>query len=380
MSHILYFFPENLMLQRHGNNVRALELLKYFKDRGISVDFVSASSDFFAQGGIEFLKEEGLIENGYVLETPSRKKNQIKYMFKHSLPNKISYLRKYFRQGKLVKVDQFRDILEKKKYDKIVISYVFWSHLIDSKELLKGAELIIDTHDFITAQYKEEKKFKTGAFLDKELELLNKFDKILTISVDEKYIFSQFLNKEVIWAPHPIAFNGAVSKKDYEYDLIYVASDNVHNVKSAKWFFENVYPLLNEEVKICVIGKVSEHIEDKPNIIKLVSVDDLTDYYKKSKIAICPMLSGTGLKIKVVEAMSYGLPVVCNERGLDGLSSKYNNGCLATNSPSEFAENIHKLLSDNDLYNKVSEQSVNHFMQNYERNVVYKMLDSIFIN
>ncbi|ESU22395.1 hypothetical protein FEDK69T_23810 [Flavobacterium enshiense DK69] len=380
MSQILYFYPENLLLKQHGNNARALELLKYFKDRGVSVDFVCASGDFLIQNGVEILKAEGLIANGFVLDSLPRKKNKIKYLLEHSLPNKIYSLRKYFRKGRLINVARFRDILSRKKYDKVIISYAFWSYLIENKGLLKGAELIIDTHDFLTAQYKEEKGFKTGVFLEKELELLNKFDKILTISVDEKYIFSQFLNKEVVWAPHPIAFNGTVSKKDCEYDLIYVASDNIHNIKSAKWFFENVHPLLNKDVKICVIGKVSEHIEDKPNIIKLGNVPELTDYYRKSKIAICPMLSGTGLKIKVVEAMSYGLPVVCNERGLDGLSSKYNNGCLATNSPSEFAENIHKLLSDSDLYAKVSEQAVNHFMQTYDTNVVYKMLDSIFIN
>ena len=90
------------------------------------------------------------------------------------------------------------------------------------------------------------------------------------------------------------------------------------------------------------------------------------------------MLSGTGLKIKVVESLSYGIPVVCNERGVDGLLSKINNGCLVSNNPNEFASFIEKLLNDEKYYNKISGEGKNFFAQSLDETIVFKKLDYFF--
>jgi glycosyltransferase involved in cell wall biosynthesis len=90
------------------------------------------------------------------------------------------------------------------------------------------------------------------------------------------------------------------------------------------------------------------------------------------------MLSGTGLKIKVVEALSYGIPVVCNQRGVDGLLNKINNGCLSTESENEFADSILKLLSNNSFYVQNKKNAENFFKATLSETIVYKKLDSIF--
>jgi len=59
-------------------------------------------------------------------------------------------------------------------------------------------------------------------------------------------------------------------------------------------------------------------------------VANLVEFYQNVSIVICPMFSGTGVKIKVLEALSYGIPVVTNQRGVDGLLNKSANGCLVT--------------------------------------------------
>ena len=90
------------------------------------------------------------------------------------------------------------------------------------------------------------------------------------------------------------------------------------------------------------------------------------------------MLSGTGLKIKVAEALSFGLPIVCNERGIDGLLNKTKNGCLVTNKEVEFAENITKLLENSDYYTEISNEAKAFFNETLNSNVVNKNLDSVF--
>jgi glycosyltransferase involved in cell wall biosynthesis len=80
----------------------------------------------------------------------------------------------------------------------------------------------------------------------------------------------------------------------------------------------------------------------------------------------------------VVEALSYGMPVVCNTRGIDGLIDKTNNGCLVSDDPVEFANNIMKLLTDEPEYKKQAENALGAFSINYEREHCYKNLDTVF--
>ena len=161
--------------------------------------------------------------------------------------------------------------------------------------------------------------------------------------------------------------------------MLYVASDNEHNKLAAKWFFERVYPLLQFSLKIVVIGKIVDHFSDFPNVEKIRYAEDLDVYYSNAKIALCPMLTGTGLKIKVIEAMSYGLPIVCNERGVDGLFNKTNNGCLVTNDEKQFATYIHKLINEDGFYKINADFSKAYFLENNATTKVYEKLDKLFI-
>ncbi len=373
---ILYFYPENPLLLNQGNNVRANILLHYFKQRQFEVDYVGQRSDLLTDDSIDELKNRGLISKGFLINDLNRKKNQLTYFFRISLYNKFFGKIKEFDRNRIIQKKQFNTILEKNKYDYIIISYAYWSSLIEGNLNLGNAKLIVDTHDFLTAQFQTVKRFSLGNFFENEIRNLSFFDKILVISNEEKYIFSQFIKKPIHIVTHALEKKMQLAEK--KYDLIYVASENEHNVNSAKWFFESVYPILDKGIKMCVIGKITKHIDEYPNVEKVSFAESLDEYYAKSKIAICPMLSGTGLKIKVIEALSFGLPVVCNERGIDGLLNKTNNGCIVTNDATDFARNIKKLLGDTSFYNEISSDSKTFFGQNHDINSVYKSFDKVF--
>ncbi|WJS95672.1 glycosyltransferase [Flavobacterium johnsoniae] len=374
---ILYFYPENPLHKTQGNNARALALLEYFKTRNIETDFVGVATNIFTEKEIDKLKEEKLISNGYLLPIFIRKKNKLKYFFYQSLPNRITRKIGLFDRTRIGHFEAFNNVLKENEYDVVLISYVYWSRLIKKSPNLKNSRLIIDTHDFLTSQFQKKKKFQLGRFFQKEIEILSAFDKILVISPEEKYVFSQFVDKEIALATHALPSKNN-SKTESKYDLIYVASDNEHNIAAVNWFFENVYPLLSKSIKIAVIGKISQYVGEFENVEKISFIENLDTAYQQSKIALCPMLSGTGVKIKVIEALSFGIPVVCNERGIDGLSNKTNNGCLVTNDPNEFAEYIHKLLNDEDFYAQISSEATSFFNNFHSLEANYKLLDKVF--
>lgn len=382
MKRVLYFYSENPLLLTQGNNARAMGLLKYFKSKNIYVDFVGDPiyvNDFH----IQQLKSKKLINNGFLLDGLKTKKNKIQKFFnklnlKKKTKNKAIDKVKFLDRLRDNHHERFNDILKNNEYDYILISYIFWTGLIENSKYIKKAKLIIDTHDFITPHFKSEKGFELGAFFAEEIRSLSFFDKILVISIEEKYIFDQFLDKEIHLISHPEELKYKSEKE--LYDVVYVASDNVHNVKSAKWFFEKVYPLLSKDIKICVVGKINNCIPTTlENVHNIDYIEDLEEVYSVSKIAVCPMLSGTGVKIKVIEALSYGLPIVCNERGVDGLLNKTNNGCLVTNEETIFASYIERLISEKEFYNYHSVLAKDYFLNNHEKNKTYDELDRIFL-
>jgi glycosyltransferase involved in cell wall biosynthesis len=375
---ILYFYPENPLLLNQGNNSRANALLHYFKSRSIEVDFVGVGSNDFSSNHIRELESSKLINRGHLLKEFNRKNNKIKYFFCYSLPNLILGRVKHFNRIRFYHQSYFDNVLKSNKYEYIIISYAYWAGLVIDNPYIKSAKLCIDTHDFLTSQFQNLKSFNLGKYFQKEIELLNNFDKIFVISTEENYLFSQFVKKDVITLSHLIENNFSGTEDEKKYDLIYVASSNPHNISAANWFFKEVYPLLDEKINIVVIGKICNYIQDFKNVTKLHFVDNLNDYYLKSKVAICPMLSGTGLKIKVIEALSFGLPIVCNLRGVDGMNNKINNGCLVTNISEEFASNIELLLNDKKYYLEISNYGKEYFISNNDKQTCYDKIDAIF--
>ncbi|MFC7444501.1 glycosyltransferase [Mesoflavibacter profundi] len=370
---VLYFFPGNPLVRSQGNHVRAYTLLQYFKAKNITLDLVAETDKHFTEQDVETLKSEKLVNQVHFL--PKHKKGGLSYFLKVSIPKLFSKIPKPFDRRQLNQQQAFNKVLQSNTYDKIIVSYSCWIPLVLNNPYLKGATTIVDTHDFLTSQFKSRKDFKLGEFFEGEMKLLNSVDQVWAISVEEKYLFEQFIKTPVHLVPH--LTTSKIQSTTKTIDVLYVASENEHNIAAARWFFNKVYPLLETNISITVVGKINKHVKDYPNVNKINYVEDLSATYNASKVVICPMLSGTGLKIKVVEALSFNLPVVCNTRGVDGLINKVDNGCLVTDNATKFASYLTQLLNDSSFY-EANKQKANLFYEEFlSEKAVYSTLDQI---
>lgn len=374
--------PDNPLKGRGGNLTRCNQMLSYFQNNSdlLDVHFIS-SIDWDNESKEEFhLRYPDIQLKIFLFNLP--KSNILKYLIKDKIPKQISRaIRRnpldsstpYFRS-------KFKKDIQENKYDIVVISYSTWGNVIED---IDGPYFIIDTHDFMSLQYKiryeGRKKINVGKLFGNEMSILKKFNEIWTYSIEEQYIFEQFTNRKVTLMPVSFPTVHLNDSRTIKYDVLYVASGNPHNVNSIKWFLDKVFPLL-ENVNIYIVGKICNFIEDSPNIIKLGMVDDLDAVYKSTRICICPMITGTGVKIKVLESLSYGLPVVTTRRGIDGLINKSQNGCMVSDDPVKFANNIKQLLSDQQLYSKTSAEALSYFSQNYHEHKEEKILNHVFMS
>jgi glycosyltransferase involved in cell wall biosynthesis len=387
---ILIVYPHNFSQEKNGINTRYIKLFKYFKTRDFRVDMLTLQN--FNSSWEHYPADKGgLIDElffydfkkGSRRQKQKNKKKNLWARIRKRIPFCCAYTYLPDFAYKSMK-KQFDEIIRKKHYNFILISYVYWANLIKSKSIKRSATVtLLDLSDFLTLNRFDRSgdDVKIGGMLEEEIRRVNLFDKVICISEDERFFFSQFaLHPGYHYVPFFMEKNDASKYHEPEYDIIFVGSDNPHNKKGMKWFFEKIFPLLDDFTRILIVGNISKYVKTYDNVTCLSYVENTAKVYGKSKISICPLTGGTGMKIKTVEALSFGLPVVTTYKGVIGFPAKIRNGCLIANSPKEFAGLIQKLLSDKNFYHQQSQLALDFFLENFEESKVYQQLDEIFLS
>ncbi|MVZ62263.1 glycosyltransferase [Sphingobacterium humi] len=382
---LLYFMVDNPMRLKAGNMTRCVSMLNYLQQQAdfLEVDFLSIHPWSEADIARFHTLYPDIELHLFHLNRSKKNRSYLDYFFNEKVPRLLRNLLKY-EPTHLNNVDyyveqQIKKEFADKEFDVLIVSYANWARL---REFIPATYAINDSHDFLTRQYMPHGKQAFGAasrLFKSELEALQQFDEVWTYSMEEHYIFDQFLENKV--ALLPVSFPAQIQPVDREIqqDILYVASENEHNVRSMEWFIKYVLPEL-KGLKISVVGKICEAIPDHPSLDKLGVVEDLEALYQHSKITMCPMLTGTGIKIKVLESLAHGIPVVTNRRGVDGLVNKVNNGCLVSNNPREFALYIKELLTNREFFEEQSDLAATYFLENHSLEKEHEFLNNSLLD
>jgi len=127
------------------------------------------------------------------------------------------------------------------------------------------------------------------------------------------------------------------------------------NLDAATWFIEEIFPLLRDmsaAVKIVVAGRDLERIpvSTAGEMVQLHSnVADVRPFMYAADLLAVPLRMGAGTRIKILEAMAGGLPVVATSKGCEGLLVRDGEHLLIADTPGEFARAIVTLLQDHRL-------------------------------
>lgn len=374
-NRVLFFFPENPFSNRAGNTTRAKKNISILKKLNCSIDLVGFD-EIYNRMGDDLNYDKNLVNDLFIIKKKPSTRYRTAAYWRYKWLKIISRNNKYNPLLNLYVKRQFEAILRGKKYDYIVINYETWSDLIRSS-LADRAVKIIDTHDWMTLnEFYKDSEGSIGERFSEEINNLKKFDKVVTISAEETFVFKSFLGDKVVNIP-PSLVRTEPNNAAKKWDLLFVGSENPFNIKALEYFFEEVYPKLNQHIKILIIGRIVKCVPNLPNVETIAFADDLSYYYGQSKVAICPMIQGTGIKIKVVEALSFGLPVVGTGRAIDGFSSKTNNGCLIADNPEDFKNQIVSLLENDDFYKLVQAEGRQYFDANFSEDAAIALWRSV---
>lgn len=153
-----------------------------------------------------------------------------------------------------------------------------------------------------------------------------------------------------------------------------------------EFFIDNVWGLVKKELPestLIVAGPEPEkirHFKSPPPGVEFTGfVDDLDELYESIRVVVCPILSGGGTRVKLVEAAAYAKPIVSTTVGAEGLELKDDEHVLLRDSPEGIAKACIALLTDDPLANRLATASRIVAQDNYERHsVVEKIAAHLF--
>jgi glycosyltransferase involved in cell wall biosynthesis len=133
------------------------------------------------------------------------------------------------------------------------------------------------------------------------------------------------------------------------FRIAVVASDNPLNVHGLTEFLKECWPAIKRscpEALLHVVGRVGNLCQIADSSIQYSGwIADLTEVYREASVVINPTIAGTGLKIKSVEAIAHGKPLVAWPHGVDGLEYEGEPPFVECRSWKEFGEAVTRLLA-----------------------------------
>ena len=135
-----------------------------------------------------------------------------------------------------------------------------------------------------------------------------------------------------------------IPSKIEDYYVLFGDWTRRENLDGAMWFLKEVCPLIKEHTLIKVIGRgFPKEFEVCNHIVKievLGFVDDPYQILSNCKALLTPLFQGAGIKVKVIEALACGTPIVGTDIAFEGLPTKFSNMMLLSNNKEEFAKNM----------------------------------------
>ncbi len=153
------------------------------------------------------------------------------------------------------------------------------------------------------------------------------------------------------------------------------------NINAANFLIEMVFPHIRQQVpkaQLIIAGKQPENIRSYTRGLSGVEftgfVDDLAALYRRSRVVCCPILSGGGTRVKLVEAAAYGKPMVSTRIGAEGLEFVDGQAVLLRDDLTSFAAACVELLQNDALCERLGAAARMAAIEHYDRANIVKLL------
>lgn len=156
------------------------------------------------------------------------------------------------------------------------------------------------------------------------------------------------------------------------------------NVAAVRFFRDHIWPLLRERwrgLEWRLVGTnpnaVAGYVERDRRIRVVGPVDNAVQALAEAKVAVVPLLAGSGTRFKILEAWAAATPVVSTSVGAEGLGARGGEHLLLADDPVSFADAVSRLLESSDLRAKIGREGRTLYLEQFTWEVVWRQLEQL---
>lgn len=265
------------------------------------------------------------------------------------------------------------------------------------KKIFPKCKVVASEHDVTFVRLEREYKAKSGvgrlrAYIkylwekSREINALSVCDLILPQNPDNMELLSQngLDSEKMQWLIPYFNNMTSITRNSNQKDILFFgAMSRPENSLSAIWFIDNVMPLLQDlDVRFVILGSnpPSELKEKESEKIHITGfVDSIEPYFAASMCLVAPLVLGAGIKVKMLEALSSGIPVLTNEIGIEGIPAVAGRDYFYCESPEEYAAILRKIYSADMKTSEIESNAKQFIAQNYSIQKSYECYKSTLI-
>lgn len=257
---------------------------------------------------------------------------------------------------------RLREILDQEEFDIVHVESIFLTPYVPVIRKHSRAQIILRAHNVEHLIWQRIAKSERNLFKRKyikhlaltlrayECEHLNDFDGVMSITETDAAILREMgCRKPIVSIPFGIMPEG-VAQVDEEPDtLFHIGSmDWMPNQEGVRWFLDEVWPKVHAQMPqltLYLAGRKmpEEMLNMEVDGVRMVGeVPDAMYFIQSKQINVVPLLSGSGIRVKIIEAMSAGKAVITTTVGAEGINYTDGKNVLIADTPEQFVRQIQR--------------------------------------
>lgn len=296
--------------------------------------------------------------------------------------------------------ERVQALLEKERFDLVHFTFSYMGQY--AYLLLPGPMKVLDAHNVEYLMVHRMEQLRLNPLMRLawrvewprvrryELSLLRQMDCCLTVSEVDRQVFRSHL-PDLRVSVFPNGVDSQYFSPQNTLEEPYLAFTGwmsyVSNVDGVDFFYREIFPGIRRvrpDVKFLVVGRdpdrhLLEMARSDPALVVTGAVEDVRPYLAKSQVVVVPLRVGSGTRLKILEAMAMGKPVVSTSLGCEGLEVCDGQEILVADTPQKFAAQVLDLLRNPEQRRQVGEKGRKLVQEKYEWQSIVKGLDRLYM-
>ena len=288
----------------------------------------------------------------------------------------LSELRASANEQMARKNGELNDYLLRQNADAIMVNMPYRLEFM-SEELRAKKLVIVLTHDVI---FERTKLFAENGWplemtpltWDEEVGLLRKADVVIAISESDAAKFKQMVSEANVAVCLPPLYEGdAVGERegnqwqgtDDALTCLFIGSGAAHNLATLRWLIRDLWPAAvcsMPSIKLRIVGNIAKSLSDMGELPKGLEavghVGDIAEAYRQADLSLSLVRHGSGVKIKILESVRFGVPAITTEEGLRGLPGCPHEVFPVVRGAADFAEAVRALAGSKEALRRQAQR------------------------